>query len=106
MLEPKPPKTYQSFREHYPKLGEAWDNMAEAGNTGPLDERVCRLIKLGVAIGALREGSVHSGVRKAIGMGIRPDEIHQVVALAASTVGMPGSVAAFTWVQDIIGDGA
>ncbi len=103
MSQPKPPKAYQAFVQEYPKLGEAWETMAEAGKAGPIDERVCRLIKLGIAIGAQREGSVHSGVRKAIRMGITPDEIQQVVALAASTIGMPATVAAYTWVQDIIG---
>ena len=103
MPAPKPPKTYQEFVGRYPKLGEAWNLIAEAGQEGPLDERICRLVKLGIAIGALREGAVHSSVRKAIGMGIAPAEIEQVLALAAGTLGLPSTVAAYSWVQDIIG---
>lgn len=92
---------YRKFIERFPKLGDAWSNITEAGEEGPLDERTCRLIKLGVAIGALREGAVHSGVRKALGMGISAQEVEQVVALAAGTLGLPSTVAAYGWVLDI-----
>jgi alkylhydroperoxidase/carboxymuconolactone decarboxylase family protein YurZ len=34
-------------------------------------------------------------------MGISVEEIEQVVALAAGTLGMPATVAAFTWVRDV-----
>ena len=100
---PGPPKAYQAFVARYPKLGEAWDLIAEAGQEGPLDERVARLVKLGIAIGAMREGAVHSGARKAVGMGISREEIEQVVALAAGTLGLPSTVAAYCWVQDVVG---
>ena len=102
MSIPKPPKTYREFIGRYPKLGQAWDLIAEAGQEGPLDERTCRLVKLGIAIGALREGAVHSGVRKAVGMGISAEEIEQVVALAAGTLGLPSTVAAYTWARDVL----
>ncbi len=97
---PKPPKAYTAFTHTYPKLAEAWELIAEEGTGGPLDERTQRLVKLGVAIGAMRQGAVHSGVRKALALGIGRDELEQVVALAAGTLGMPSTVAAFTWVQD------
>jgi 4-carboxymuconolactone decarboxylase len=97
----KPPAMYNRFVDRFPKLGEAWSCVAEAGEDGPLDERTQRLIKLGVAIGALRQGAVHSGVRKALGMGISPEEVEQVVALAAGTLGLPSTVAAYSWVLDI-----
>lgn len=99
----QPPGAYRQFVERYPKLGEAWECINEAGAQGPLDERTCRLVKLGVAIGALREGAVHSSVRKALSMGITAAELEQVVALAAGTLGLPATVAAHTWVRDIIG---
>jgi hypothetical protein len=35
-------KAYKQFVSRYPKLGEAWDCIAEAGADGPLDERTCR----------------------------------------------------------------
>jgi len=100
----KPPKTYDQFIARYPKLGEAWEKIAEAGKDGPLDAKTARLIKLGIAVGAMREGVVHASVRKAKAMGISKAEIYQVVALAAGTLGMPATVAVFSWVEDEIGD--
>ena len=38
MSEPtRPPKMYQRFVEQYPKLGQAWDLIADQGADGPLD---------------------------------------------------------------------
>jgi 4-carboxymuconolactone decarboxylase len=103
---PKPPRTYVEFVRRFPKLDVAWRAMAEAEQEGPLDERTQRLVKLAISIGAMREGAVHSNVRKALALGITSDEIMQVVALAASNVGMPGTVAVYTWVRDMLGTGA
>jgi len=97
---PKPPKMYDNFIKRYPKLREAWESIAEAGKEGPLDEKKMRLVKLAVSIGALREGAVHSNVRKALAMGITREEIEQVVALSASTLGMPAAVAVYSWIED------
>ncbi|MFN7976229.1 MAG: hypothetical protein U0166_28505 [Acidobacteriota bacterium] len=71
---PKPPKTFKDFSARFPKLGEAWELASSAGADGPLDAKTARLIKLGIAIGAMREGSIHSGVRKALASGISKDE--------------------------------
>ena len=101
----KPPGAYRQFVGRYPKLEQAWESIAEAGAEGPLDERTCRLIKLGIAMGAMRTGSVHSGVRKAVDLGITPEEIEQVVALAAGTLGLPSTVACFTWVREVLEPG-
>ncbi|MFQ5676522.1 MAG: carboxymuconolactone decarboxylase family protein [bacterium] len=99
---PKPPKVYQEFVSHYPKLAEAWDTIAEAGSAGPLDEKTVRLIKLAIAIGAMREGAVHASIRKALAMGIALEELGQVVALAAGTLGLPSTVAIYSWVKDVL----
>jgi 4-carboxymuconolactone decarboxylase len=97
---PQPPNTYQAFVQRYPKLGQAWETLAEAGREGPLDARTVRLLKLAVTIGALREGAIHANVRKALAMGISVKEIEQVLALAAGTLGLPATVAVFSWMQD------
>ena len=97
--DPKPPKAYKEFIKRYPKLGQAWDLIHEAGDEGPLDEKTVRLVKLGIAIGAMREGAIHSSVRKALAQGIKRDEIEQVVGLAAGTLGLPSTVAVYSWIQ-------
>lgn len=102
---PKPPKAFESFSRRYPKLGAAWELIHEAGDEGPLDERTRRLVKLAVAVGALREGAVRAGTRKALAMGIEPEVIDQVVALGAGTLGMPATVAVSTWVEPLLRPG-
>ncbi|MDX1630996.1 MAG: carboxymuconolactone decarboxylase family protein [Thermoanaerobaculia bacterium] len=101
---PEPPNTYTEFVGRFPKLGKAWSTIAEAGRSGPLDGKTRRLIKLAVAIGAMREGAVHASVRKALSLGITEEELDQVVALSASTLGMPSTVACYTWVHDVVDD--
>jgi 4-carboxymuconolactone decarboxylase len=99
---PKAPRTYDEFVTRFPALGRAWELLGEAGREGPLDEKTGRLVKLAVAIGAMREGAVHSAVRKALASGVTQEEIEQVIALAASTVGLPSAVAVFSWIRDTL----
>jgi 4-carboxymuconolactone decarboxylase len=94
------PAVHRMFVSRFPNLGKAWDLVNEEGGAGPLDEKTQRLVKLAAAIGAMREGAVHSGVRKARDAGASLAEMEQVVALAASTIGLPAAVAVWTWVRD------
>jgi alkylhydroperoxidase/carboxymuconolactone decarboxylase family protein YurZ len=100
---PKPPRGYEEFVARYPALGQAWDAVNAAGSVGPLDAKTIRLIKIGIAMGALREGAIRSGVRKGLAMGITRDEIAQVIALAAGTLGFPSTVAIHSWLSELLG---
>ena len=100
---PKPPDAFLEFVKRFPKVGESWRMAQDAGMAGPLDEKSARLVKLGIAIGTLREGAVHSAVRKALASGATVAEIEQVIALAAGTIGFPSAVAVYTWVRDELG---
>jgi alkylhydroperoxidase/carboxymuconolactone decarboxylase family protein YurZ len=102
MEKSRPPAAHQAFVRRFPRLGQAWDLVNEEGASGPLDAKTQRLLKLAIAVGAMREGAVHSGVRKARDAGATTEEIEQVVALAASTIGFPSSVAAWRWVRDVV----
>ena len=101
MSEPRPPHAYQDFIMRFPEIAQAWETVSEAGTKGPLNDKTKRLIKLAVSIGASREGAVRASVRKALAMGITKEEIEQIIALAVGTIGFPGTVAVFTWIQDI-----
>ncbi len=96
----RPPALHREFVRRFPRLGEAWDLVNEEGSAGPLDAKMQRLVKLAIAVGAMREGAVHAGVRKASDAGATTREMEQVVALAASTIGLPAAVAAWSWVRD------
>jgi hypothetical protein len=48
----------------------------------------------------MREGAVHSAVREARDAGVTLAEMEQVLALAATTIGFPSSVAVWSWIRE------
>jgi 4-carboxymuconolactone decarboxylase len=97
------PDVYQGFRQQFPEIAEAYDELAvRCHGWGPLDEKTRRLVKLGVAIGLSSEGGVRSHARRALQEGITPDELRHAVILAFTTSGFPTMVAAFKWVEEVI----
>ena len=67
-----------------------------------LDDKTRALIKLAISTGAGLEGAVHSHTRKAVELGISKEEIRQTVLLALPTIGLPSTMAAMSWVDDIL----
>jgi hypothetical protein len=61
-------------------------------------------LELALAIGATREGAVHANVRKAIAAGVTVQEIDQIIALTAGTLGLSETVAIFAWVRDTLAE--
>ena len=98
---PEPPEIHKQFTKRFPGLARAWELVQESSGQGPLDNKTARLIKLGIAIGAMLHGPVHASGRKALAMGVTWEELNQVVALTAGTLGFPSAVAAFNWLGDL-----
>ena len=97
------PKRYKKFTEDYPEVAAAYEAMGKAvHNAGPLDEKTRALLKLSISTGARLEGAVHSHTRKALKSGVKPEEIRHAVMLAMPTIGLPSTMAAMSWVDDII----
>ena len=97
------PKAYQQFMAEFPAVGEAYQRLGSAAHeSGPLDHRARQLVKLALAVGAGHEGAVHAHTKRALAAGITPDEIKHVITLAITTLGFPQSMAAYTWVNDIL----
>ena len=90
------------------QLPEAWDAYQALGQacseSGPLDARDRRLLKLALSIGARSEGAVHSHARQAVEEGLTPEELRQVAALAITTLGFPAAMAGLSWINDILKD--
>jgi alkylhydroperoxidase/carboxymuconolactone decarboxylase family protein YurZ len=99
MKPSQPPAAHRQFVRRFAKLAKAWE-LANQASAGPLDLRTQRLVKLAIAVGALREGAVHSAVRKAGDAGVSLAEMEQVVPLAATTIGFPSSVAVWGWIRE------
>jgi len=96
------PFVYESFRASFPDVSNVLDQLgAEADSAGPLDDRTRRLVKLGIAVGAVSEGAIRSNTRKALSLGVSESEIQQVAVLAISTRGFPAAVAAFAWMVEV-----
>ena len=97
------PAPFTRIREEFPEVAAAYDALGTAiHEAGPLDDKTRQLVKLALAIGARLEGATHAHTRRALEMGITPAEIKQVVLLAATTLGFPTTVSAYTWIGDVL----
>lgn len=105
----KLPQPVEEFRAEY---AEVWKSFVQLGDrchkAGPLDERTRRLVKLALAIGAGLEGATHSAVRNALAAGVTPEELRHVAVLGITTLGLPSTMRALTWIGDDVNadDGA
>ncbi len=99
------PKRYSKFKEDYPEVIAAYEALGDAVHSaGPLDDKTRALIKLAISTGARLEGAVHSHARKALKTGVTKEEMQQVAILALPTIGLPGMMAAFSWIDDVLKD--
>ena len=97
------PKRFEKLHEDYPEVASAYELLGKAvHSSGPLDDKTRALIKLAISTGAGLEGAVHSHTRKAIELGIPKEEIRQTVLLALPTIGLPSTMAAMSWVDDLL----
>jgi AhpD family alkylhydroperoxidase len=97
------PKRFEKFQDEFPEVANAYEKLGNAvHNAGPLDEKSRALIKLAISTGARLEGAVHSHTRKALAAGCTIEEIKQVIILALPTIGLPSTMAAMSWVDDVI----
>ncbi len=100
-----PPSGAGVFATQFPEAWEAYQALGQAcSESGPLDARDRRLLKLALAIGARSEGAVHSHARQGAAEGLAPDEMRQVAVLAITTLGFPAAMAALSWINDILKD--
>lgn len=100
MQETLPPSV-ANFRGKHAAVWDAFANLGEkCHESGPLDEKTRRLVKLAMAVAFRHEGAVHSAVRNALRSGVSREEIEHVAILAITTIGWPASNAAITWIED------
>jgi alkylhydroperoxidase/carboxymuconolactone decarboxylase family protein YurZ len=100
------PFSYQRFKEEFPTIEKEYDRLAKkCHQSGPLNEKMRRLIKLGIAIGANSEGAVKSHTRRALAIGITPKEIRHAVLLGLTTIGFPKMISALNWIHEAMEEG-
>ncbi len=97
------PRWVEQFSRSYARVWKAFQNLGEeCHRAGPLDGRVRRLVKVGIAAAAQSEGAVHSAVRNARRAGVSAPEIRQAVLLGITTIGFPRAMAALSWAEDVL----
>lgn len=95
------PNIVERFSREFPAIWDAYKSLGQAvSESGPLDERTKRLVKLALATGARLEGAVHSHVRRGLASGLSAEELRHVAILAITTVGWPSAIAALSWIED------
>jgi len=100
------PKPFLDFSRANAEVVAAYEALGRAcAEAGPLDAKTRELVKLAMAVGGRLEGAVHAHARRALAAGATAAEIQHVVTLAIPTVGFPTTVAAFTWVGDVLSGG-
>ncbi|MBZ5726243.1 MAG: carboxymuconolactone decarboxylase family protein [Acidobacteriia bacterium] len=100
MQEPLPPSV-AGFERKHPAVWDAFARLGESCHeSGPLDEKTRRLVKLALAIALRHEGAVHSATRNALRRGVTREELEHVAILAITTIGWPAANAAMTWIAD------
>lgn len=96
----KLPGTYKKFITRFPELGDAHESVAKAAEAaGPLEKKMCLLVKVGVCVGAGLESALKANIRKAMQAGATEAEIEQAIVQAMNTVGFPRTVAAWSWAK-------
>jgi len=97
------PKGARELASRYPEVWEAYSALGKGcAEAGDLDATTRRLVKLALAVGRGSEGAVHSHARRGLEEGISGEQLMQIAVLAIPTVGLPGAVAALTWILDIV----
>jgi alkylhydroperoxidase/carboxymuconolactone decarboxylase family protein YurZ len=95
-----PAARFVDFDERFPAASRAYEALGEAIHAaGPLTVRERRLVKLAIAVGGRLEGAVKAHARRAARERIERAALDQVAVLAVTTVGLPTTVAALTWIE-------
>jgi len=97
------PEAYRRFGDQFPTVAAALDALGQATEQdGPLDERARRLVKLGIAVGALAESAVRSKAREALDDAATVDELYDVALLAVTTRGLPAAIAGIERLDEVV----
>jgi alkylhydroperoxidase/carboxymuconolactone decarboxylase family protein YurZ len=88
-------------KRRYPKAFAAYEAFGyELAAAGPLRDRDCELVRLGIAIGAGLDSAIKAHVRRGLDAGLNPDELRHAALLAGTTAGFPSMMKALMLVDD------
>jgi AhpD family alkylhydroperoxidase len=94
------PPIVEKFAREHPRIWKTYNQLGDAAaDSGPLDAKTQRLVKLALAVGRGLEGAVHSHVRRGLRAGLTKQEIEHVALLGITTIGWPSAIAALSWIE-------
>ena len=92
-----------SFIQKYPEVWEAHEKTGDVVHSaGPLDNKTCHLIQLGMAASAQLHGAVRSHAAQAYEAGAAPEEIYHTILLTLNTAGFPRMIMTYSWVRELL----
>lgn len=98
-----PPSGAGLFARDFPAAWAGYVSLGKAAaESGPLDSRTRRLIKLALSLGAGSEGAVHFHTRQAQEEVLDAEELQQIAVLATTTLGFPTAMAGLSWMRDVL----
>jgi 4-carboxymuconolactone decarboxylase len=101
----KVPKTYLRFKQNYPEIAGHYEALGRSlTQLGALDRKTAALVKLALAVARQGEGGVHSAARKGLDAGLSAAEMRQTALMAITTIGFSSAMAAYTWINDVVGE--
>src|SRR5258706_14656934 len=90
----------------HPEIWRAYEDLGAAcADSGPLDARTRRLVKLALAVASQSEWAVHSHTRRGAEEGLSKEELLHVTLLGIPSIGLAHAVAAMTWIEDMLEKG-
>ncbi|MGH8742950.1 MAG: carboxymuconolactone decarboxylase family protein [Burkholderiales bacterium] len=100
----KEPSVYLKLKNRHHGLFKAVEKLGiTVRKAGPLNVKTAHLIQIAAAAALRSEGAVHSHVRRALEIGVKPEEIHHAIILVTSTISFPNGIAALSWAEDLLG---
>ena len=94
------PGTFQEFCRRFPELGRLHEETGAAlAGAGPLEPRICELVKIGMCVGAGLESALRSHVHRAMKHGASEAEIEHAILLGMTTCGFPATARAWSWAR-------
>ena len=95
------PKPFRRFHDEHPAVWQAYENLGAAiAQSGPLEQKVRELVKLGMAAACGSESAVQSHTHRALEAGASPEEIEHAILLGITTIGFPQAMAALDWAKN------
>lgn len=97
------PGSFQDFLDRYPELQRSHKEFSRlVSHFGPLEKKMRRLVRLGIAIGQQNGQQVRSCTRRGLEEGLSADELRHAAVLALSAAGVPAGVVACQWVDETL----